>query len=45
MVIGPIAAVANMSGVTDLQLSPAILAGIFAGKIHVERGGDQGRQP
>jgi phosphate transport system substrate-binding protein len=33
MVIGPIAVVSNVSGVTDLQLSPATLAGIFAGKI------------
>jgi phosphate transport system substrate-binding protein len=33
MVIGPIAIVSNVSGVTDLQLSPATIAGIFSGKI------------
>jgi phosphate transport system substrate-binding protein len=33
MVIGPIAVVYNVDGVDNLQLSPATLAGIFAGKI------------
>jgi phosphate transport system substrate-binding protein len=33
MVIGPIAVVYNLDGVDNLQLSPATLAGIFAGKI------------
>ena len=33
MVVGPIAVVYNVSGVTNLQLKPATLAGIFAGKI------------
>jgi phosphate transport system substrate-binding protein len=33
MVIGPISVVTNVSGATDLQFSPATLAGIFAGKI------------
>jgi phosphate transport system substrate-binding protein len=33
MVIGPIAVVTNVSGATDLQFSPATLAGIFANKI------------
>jgi phosphate transport system substrate-binding protein len=33
MVIGPIAVVYNLDGVDNLQLSPATLAGIFAGTI------------
>src|SRR5262245_35120920 len=33
MVVGPIAVAYNLSGVTDLQLKPATLANIFAGKI------------
>jgi phosphate transport system substrate-binding protein len=33
MVVGPIAVVYNLAGVTNLQLKPATLAGIFAGKI------------
>ena len=33
MVIGPIAVVYNLDGVDNLQLSPATLASIFAGKI------------
>jgi phosphate transport system substrate-binding protein len=33
MVIGPIAVVYNVEGVDNLQVSPATLAGIFAGKI------------
>jgi phosphate transport system substrate-binding protein len=33
MVIGPIAVVYNVSGVSNLQFKPATLAGIFAGKI------------
>jgi phosphate transport system substrate-binding protein len=33
MVIGPIAVVYNLEGVDNLQLSPATIAGIFAGKI------------
>lgn len=33
MVVGPIAVVYNVSGVTNLQLKPATLAGIFAGTI------------
>jgi phosphate transport system substrate-binding protein len=33
MVTGPIAVAYNLSGVTDLQLKPATLAQIFAGKI------------
>jgi phosphate transport system substrate-binding protein len=33
MVVGPIAVAYNVSGVTNLQLKPATLAGIFAGKI------------
>ncbi|NUT05883.1 MAG: phosphate ABC transporter substrate-binding protein PstS [Hamadaea sp.] len=33
LVIGPIAIVTNVQGVSDIQLSPATLAGIFAGKI------------
>ncbi len=33
MVVGPIAVVYNVSGVTNLQLKPATLAGIFSGKI------------
>jgi phosphate transport system substrate-binding protein len=34
MVTGPIAVVYNLKGVSGLQLSPATLAGIFAGKIN-----------
>jgi phosphate transport system substrate-binding protein len=33
MVVGPIAVVYNVSGVDNLQLKPATLAGIFSGKI------------
>jgi phosphate transport system substrate-binding protein len=33
MVVGPIAVVYNVSGVTNLQLKPATIAGIFSGKI------------
>ncbi|HKT02902.1 MAG TPA: phosphate ABC transporter substrate-binding protein PstS [Rugosimonospora sp.] len=33
MVVGPIAIAYNLTGVTDLQLKPATLAQIFAGKI------------
>src|SRR5207302_8818407 len=33
MVVGPIAVVYNVSGVTSLQLKPATLAKIFAGKV------------
>ncbi len=33
MVVGPIAVVYNLKGVDGLQLSPATIAGIFAGKI------------
>jgi phosphate transport system substrate-binding protein len=33
MVIGPIAVVSNVSGVADLQLSPATVAKIFAGTV------------
>jgi phosphate transport system substrate-binding protein len=33
MVVGPIAAVYNLAGVSNLQFKPATLAGIFAGKI------------
>lgn len=33
LVIGPIAVVSNVSGASDLQFSPATLAGIFANKI------------
>jgi len=33
MVIGPIAVVTNVAGATDLQFSPATLAGIFGNKI------------
>jgi phosphate transport system substrate-binding protein len=33
MVVGPIAVVYNLSGVTNLQFKPATLAGIFSGKI------------
>jgi phosphate transport system substrate-binding protein len=33
MVVGPIAVVYNLQGVTNLQLKPATLAGIFAGTI------------
>jgi phosphate transport system substrate-binding protein len=33
MVVGPIAVVYNLTGVTGLQLKPATLASIFAGKI------------
>ena len=33
MVVGPIAVVYNVSGVTNLQFKPATIAGIFSGKI------------
>jgi phosphate transport system substrate-binding protein len=33
MVVGPIAVAYNLKGVSDLQLSPTTIAGIFAGKI------------
>jgi phosphate transport system substrate-binding protein len=33
MVVGPIAVAYNLKGVSDLQLSPKTIAGIFAGKI------------
>jgi phosphate transport system substrate-binding protein len=33
MVVGPIAVAYNVKGVSDLQLSPKTIAGIFAGKI------------
>jgi len=33
LVVGPIAVVFNVNGVTDLQLKPATIAGIFSGKI------------
>lgn len=33
MVVGPVAVAYNLPGVEDLQLSPATVAGIFAGKI------------
>ena len=46
MVIGPIAVVYNVDGVDNLQLTPATLAKIFAGKITKwNDAGDRGRQP
>ena len=42
MVPGPIAVIYNVSGVTDLTLTPSVLAQIFSGKItNVERPGDR----
>ena len=46
MVIGPVAVVYNVSGLDNLQLKPATLAKIFAGKVTKwDDADDQGRQP